>query len=78
VSRTPLEIIAENTELTADAIDSIRHEIRNMNKPVIEALGQVLAEVSALREDVQQGLKSHDEQLQTLRKAVFSGHTAAE
>jgi hypothetical protein len=49
-----------------------------MNKPVIEALGQVLAEVSALREDVQQGLKSHDEQLQTLRKAVFSGHTAAE
>ena len=84
--RNPLTIIADSLAIISEEFDEQRHEMRNINRPVIEALGNILAELQGLRSDVAQyqqttneRLASHDAQLSNLRKAAFGGnHPAAE
>lgn len=71
-------LMREVVTLTADELVELREIAVNANKPVIEALGQVLSEIQALREDLNAAQRSNNEQLKTLRKAVFGDGISAE
>ena len=71
----PSKIIGEALTLIADELAEQRDIAVNANKPVIEALGNLLSEVQALRLDLAESQKSTNEQIAELRKrkAAASG-----
>jgi len=74
----PSQIISEGLSVTADELAELRDVITNANKPVLDALGQVLSKLDAIQEDLTAHQKYTGEELSKLRKAVFGGPSAAE
>lgn len=65
--------IAETTEVTADELAEIRDLIVNANKPVLDAIGNLVRTVEGMREDFAAHQASTNDQISRLRKKIGNG-----
>lgn len=77
-TRSPQVITADAIAVISEDLDSLHDEIRNANKPLVEAIGSLAAEIRAMRDDLTAYQSATNDQISRLRKKAANGSPAAE